>query len=239
MLTDTDKAVLQFSGGKDSLACLYLLKPYWDRITVAWVNTGAAYMETINIMREVRAMVPKFMEINSDQPANIAKYGPPADCLPVRAMPQGKKITQYEGEPIQSFLECCSSNVWEPMAKACAGFNVIIRGQRLAEDRKSPIRSGHVENGVRYWFPIEDWSDEEVKSYLKEIGVPLPAHYSYTKTSLDCWSCTAYLDENQGRISHMRKEMPLLWAQYKPRLERIMRAAEAHVELMQATLGDS
>jgi len=33
--------VLQLSGGKDSLACLYLLKPKWDDLIVAWVNTGA------------------------------------------------------------------------------------------------------------------------------------------------------------------------------------------------------
>lgn len=37
-----ERVVLFFSGGKDSLTCLLLLRPYWDRLTVCWINTGAA-----------------------------------------------------------------------------------------------------------------------------------------------------------------------------------------------------
>jgi 3'-phosphoadenosine 5'-phosphosulfate sulfotransferase (PAPS reductase)/FAD synthetase len=51
------KAVLQFSGGKDSLACLLLLRPWWDRLTVMWVNTGAAFPETLELMEAVRSRV--------------------------------------------------------------------------------------------------------------------------------------------------------------------------------------
>jgi len=35
------ETVLQFSGGKDSLACLYLLKPRWHEIMVLWLSTPA------------------------------------------------------------------------------------------------------------------------------------------------------------------------------------------------------
>ena len=35
------KAVLAFSGGKDSLVCLHLCRDYRDKIDVCWVNTGA------------------------------------------------------------------------------------------------------------------------------------------------------------------------------------------------------
>ena len=37
------RAVLAFSGGKDSLVVADLCRPYKDRITLAWVNTGAMF----------------------------------------------------------------------------------------------------------------------------------------------------------------------------------------------------
>lgn len=239
MLRDGDKAVLQFSGGKDSLACLYLLRPLWKEITVAWVNTGAAYPETIRLMDRVRSLVPHFLEINSDQPANIAANGPPSDIAPIRSLPQGRIATQYDGTPIQSFLECCSENMWKPMqdAMTALGATVIIRGQKLSDERKSPIRDGYTVNGVRYWFPVEAWTDEEVFAYLKANGVEIPAHYAYTKTSLDCWSCTAYLDENLGRLRHMRKNEPVMWRQIEPRIRTILGAAQAEVRTLYTALG--
>ena len=42
-----DIVVLQFSGGKDSTACLHLLEPWWDKVHVVWVNPGAPYPEML------------------------------------------------------------------------------------------------------------------------------------------------------------------------------------------------
>ena len=239
MIGATDKAVLQFSGGKDSLACLYLLRPHWKRLTVAWVNTGAAYPETVALMDRVRAMVPDFLEVKSDQPSNIAKYGPPADIVPVPNSPEGRALTQSDAEPIQSHLQCCNANVWWPMQCAMQerGATLIIRGKKLADGRKSAVRSGEVRDGVRYWFPLEDWTEDDVRAYLIEQRVELPAHYAYTKTSLDCWSCTAYTDENAGRIKYMRDYQPELWAKWKPNMQRILRASNAQLAQMSAALG--
>ena len=38
-----EKAVLAFSGGKDSLVCLDICRAYRDQLTVVWVNTGAMF----------------------------------------------------------------------------------------------------------------------------------------------------------------------------------------------------
>ena len=53
-----DLIALQLSGGRDSIACLYLLKPYWDRLTVYWLDTGAAFPETVSLMQQVRDKPP-------------------------------------------------------------------------------------------------------------------------------------------------------------------------------------
>ena len=51
-----DKIALQFSGGKDSLAVLYLCKEWWNKITVVWLNTGSAFPETIAQMEGIYSL---------------------------------------------------------------------------------------------------------------------------------------------------------------------------------------
>jgi len=197
------KKALQFSGGKDSLACLYLLKPIWDELLVVWGNTGSAYPETIKLMDKVRSLVPHFLEVKSNQPDYIANYGFPSDILTIRNTNFGHIVHGTGGRKFTDYLSCCNANIWQPLAKACEGMEVIYRGQRLEDEKKSPVRSGDVINGIEYIFPIENWSTAQVKEYL---GEKLPEYYSQEKSSHDCWNCTAYLDDNLERISKLPNE---------------------------------
>lgn len=229
-----DRAILQFSGGKDSLAVLRMLKPHWEKLTVMWVNTGAAFPETVKQMAELARMV-RFVEVKSDQPAQTRTFGPPADCVPLRASPLGRWAYQSDEAPIQSALDCCHANLWAPMQKAVkeSGISLVIRGQRRADIDKSPIRSGQAVDGIEYWFPIEDWSEDDVLGYLSAHGISLPAHYQFVNSSLDCWSCTAYRDHVVGRMAYMKERHPGLHAQVVPMLKRIrdgVRRELAYVE---------
>jgi phosphoadenosine phosphosulfate reductase len=88
------------------------------------------------------------------------------------------------------------------------GATVIVRGQKRIDARKSNIESGTVIDGVRYEFPLEDWTDQDVLDYLATRGIALPANYAHMETGLDCWNCTAYLDENVGKFDYMRRHHP-------------------------------
>jgi phosphoadenosine phosphosulfate reductase len=202
------RRVLQFSGGKDSLACLTLLRAELDDVMVAWVNTGAAFPETVALMEEVRSSVPHFMEIVSAQ--TIDSRGYPADLPPVQASQVGRLMTDKPGTRFQSRIECCAASLWMPMGHFIRELQpeVVIRGQKLADRRKSPIRSGQVVEGIRYEFPIETWTDEDVFAYLAANKVRLPKNYRLMMTGLDCWNCTAYLDENPGRMAYLREHHP-------------------------------
>lgn len=200
--------VLQFSGGKDSLACLYVLEPKWDDLTVAWVNTGAAFPETIRQMDDIKALVPNFVEIQSRQ--SIETDGYPVDVLPIASTAIGQQFEGVNGRLFQSRYACCGSALWGPTQRAmkAMGATVIIRGQKKADSRKSNIASGTVIEGVRYEFPLEDWSDQDVTHYLATRGVALPANYTTMTTGLDCWNCSAYLSENVGKFDYMRQNHP-------------------------------
>src|SRR6185437_3691241 len=81
-LNHHEKIALSFSGGKDSLACLYLLRDHLHRLTVYHVDTGDLMPETQGIVSQVEAMCPNFVRIHSDARGRIAEYGYPTDLLP-------------------------------------------------------------------------------------------------------------------------------------------------------------
>jgi 3'-phosphoadenosine 5'-phosphosulfate sulfotransferase (PAPS reductase)/FAD synthetase len=202
--------VLQFGGGKDSLACLTLLKDQLEHITVLWMNTGAAFPETIELMERVRSQVPHFLEVKADVFGDIARHGWPSDVVPTSATAWGRAIRGETGIVIRPWVECCHNNIWRPMDVAARnlGAKRIYRGQRLSEHYKSPIRSGTVVDGVEYVFPLEGWSEQQVFDYLRANHVEVPAYYEQTTTSLDCWNCTAFLDAKIGQFKYMRDRHP-------------------------------
>jgi 3'-phosphoadenosine 5'-phosphosulfate sulfotransferase (PAPS reductase)/FAD synthetase len=222
--------VLQFSGGKDSLACLYLLKARWQEITVAWTNTGAAFPETIEYMQRIRSLVPHFMEIAGKQ--NIVQEGHPADLLPTVRTALGQAIAAKPAARFQSRWSCCSAAIWQPMHEAMKtmGAKVIIRGQKRADNLKAPIASGFTHEGIRVEFPLADWTDEDVYAFLEREGVELPPNYlAGMRTGLDCWNCTAYLAENAGKLTYLRERHPQKFLQLKALLEELRTAS--HDEL--------
>lgn len=200
---------LQFSGGKDSLACLYLLREQWPTLTVAWLNTGAAYPEVEAYMQMWKERLPGFVEIKSNQPEQIAQCGWPADVVPINSTAMGQSVSGNTGPLIQPYLSCCMANIWMPLHQAMIdmGVTTIIRGQRIEDGRKTPVRNGDVRDGITFLMPIETWTTEQVFDYLDEVGADLPPGYGLgEKTGRDCWDCTAYLDENKQRIENLPEE---------------------------------
>lgn len=200
-------ACLQFSGGKDSLACLWLIEPWWAKTVVLWVNTGAAFPETLELMEKVRAMVPHFLEERTDQPAQVKRKGYPVDVLPIV---HHKHFPLNRHPRLQGFLDCCYENIMEPAEAATKrlGATLVIRGQKDADCLKGTLQSGQKADGQEFLYPIESWTDEEVFSYLKQTPLGVPAHYDQVGTSLDCWSCTAYLGDNLGKMRYLRDKHP-------------------------------
>jgi len=219
--------VLQFGGGKDSLACLYLLKPQWDDITVVWLNTGAAFPESLALMEQIRREVPHFREVKVDVDADIARNGYPVDVLPVNAT---EFAQNWSGVPVRmrAYTDCCLHNMWAPLQQFTMMLkpDAIIRGQRLSEKYKSTLRDGDVMGGVRYEFPIQEWSEQDVFNFLNRSGIEIPDYYRFTQTSLDCWTCTAYLDAKQGQLQYMKQFHPDKHAVVMERLHRIAAITE-------------
>lgn len=227
-LSRHERIALQFSGGKDSLACLYLMREHLDRITVYWLNTGAAFPETVQTVERVRELAPNFVEIDGGQPAVVREFGIPSDIVPASATPMGVSATGGE-LLIQDRYSCCLRTMMMPLHERMVadGVTLIIRGQRSDDAQKAPIRSGHVENGVEYLFPIEDWTARQVMDFLREQNAPIPRFYEVLDEAPDCMTCSAWWEK--GASKYLKRYHYHEFIVVQERLDAISRAMAKHI----------
>jgi phosphoadenosine phosphosulfate reductase len=205
------KVALMFSGGKDSVACFELIKPYLDKIVVIWVNTGSNFPEVEECVTKVALEVPNFVEVPTNQAWSVEINGYPTDVVPVNFTKMGQCFTKPKDIVLRSYLECCNENIWSPAyAKVKElGITGVIRGQRDDESHRAAVKSGNVVDGIEYFFPLQDWSGNDVNEYLIKQGVEMTERLlMQSHTSLDCWNCTAFTENSVERMEYMKKHHP-------------------------------
>lgn len=208
---------LMFSAGKDSGACLKLLRTdYLDRVTVIWANPGRAYPETVEYMLGIRRTVPHFIVAKGDQPNYVREHGRPADTVPFEATHWGHVASRNTGPRLVHITECCGNNMWTPMQYAIRECRAtgVIQGQKRVDEWRSPGTNGVQLNGCEYHYPIFEWTPQQVIEYL---GDDMPPSYKRgLPSSLDCMDCTAYLRHNRGRLRDLRERHPEVYAEIEP-----------------------
>jgi len=237
VLARHERIALQFSGGKDSLALLYLMRPFWDRLTVYWLDTGDAFPETAALVAEVEAMVPHFVTVHGIQPEVIAEFGLPSDLVPARSTPVGIAATGT-GILIQDRYSCCLRSLMLPLhgRMRADGITLIIRGQKASDALQAPIRSGDlIDEGMEVLLPLEDWDDARVFDYLRAQGVAIPRFYQMMQASPDCMTCSAYWEE--GRAKYLKQYHPGAYQEYQQRLNAISDATAEAIAHFNAEIG--
>ena len=210
---------LLFSGGKDSMACLYLNRHRLDSLYVLFANTGKFYPELFATVAKARAMCPNWIEIKTDRVGQWALNGLPADVVPIDWTVYGQQTSSKKPVTIQSYLQCCGENISIPLWNAVKklGCKTVIRGQRADEAHRASAKDGDTHDGVTFSHPIEGWSSDDVLDYLNEQMGELPEHFSLEHSSMDCYDCTAYTHDNRDRVEWMATKHPDLHEAYMRR----------------------
>lgn len=229
ILNQHERIALQFSGGKDSLACLYLLREHWDKITVYWLDTGDAFPEALEVIERVKQEVPRFVRVESSSRAVIEQFGLPTDIVPASCTPMGIEASG-SGVLMQDKFSCCLRTMMIPMHQRMLadGITLIIRGQKSADTYKGALRSGDIEGGMQCLYPLQDWTDEQVHQYLECQCVEPPAFYARGMRSMpDCMTCSGWWDE--GRAAYLNQWHPVHFQEYQSRLNTISDAVGGHI----------
>jgi len=219
---------IYFSGGKDSIAALYVSRPLLSRAIVYFADAGAyphinSFVHaTCNRLGAMLRVVRPLLPLEDYH----AVSGLPADIVPVEASPDMQPYVKRTGMPVlQSHLACCRFLLWEPLHRAAAadGIKCIIRGSKACDPHVG-VPDGFVDkDGILYRSPLWNWTDADVLAYLRQSGVELPAHYREGSANFnwDCILCTAYLNApgTKSRLEYTRKHYPEIWPKLAERLK--------------------
>jgi 3'-phosphoadenosine 5'-phosphosulfate sulfotransferase (PAPS reductase)/FAD synthetase len=138
----------------------------------------------------------------------IRQHGWPVDVVPVSHTRFGEHVYGHQSIVFQSYLDCCARSRFLPLQQAVreAGVKVVYRGARNDERRRARIGHDTVDEfGIRYKFPLRDWSRARVFEYMVRTAPDfIPPYYAKgERSSHDCWNCTAYRDDNVARVEHL------------------------------------
>lgn len=224
-----ERIAFQFSGGKDSTAALFMLREFWPRMSVYWLNSGDAFPETAAFVHDIGAMFERFIEVPGRVAEAVAGFGIPADVIPDGCSEEAWALKINTGPLLQDRAMCCARSKIVPMHQRMIddGITLIVRGQRADDQYKGPHASGDVVDGVELYYPIEHWSDSEVMAWLVSHDILPPLYSEGIQRSGDCMRCSAWLGDR--RAEYLAKNHPAAFQDYGRRLMTICRAAEPSV----------
>lgn len=235
LLDQHERIALHFSGGKDSLAVAYLLKPYWDRLTFYHVDTGDLLPEVREIVAGFARQVPQFHHIQGNVLAFHAEHGLPSDLVPTTNTAFGRMFGFADRAIVDRFA-CCWANLMQPMHDAMRAdqITLAIRGTKRSDTPKMAHGGGDTNLGYHLWLPIIEWSDDDVFAYLREVGAPICRVYETKVQSPECATCPAWW--NEGRAEYLKKHHAGLFAEYGNKLRLVAEQVFPHFDAMQAEL---
>lgn len=212
-----EKIAFQFSGGRDSVAALYVMRPWWSCLTAYFLDSGDPFPETLAIVDRVSSELP-ITVVRSDVKRYHAEVAWPADVVPVDNTPIGQLVSG-RAQTLTSRYQCCWDNKMRPLHQRMLddGITLIVRGQREEDYARAPARSGDVDGGIELLFPIESWSTAEVNAYCRDNDLPMAPWYAEGAShGSDCMHCSAWLDD--GRMPYLKKHHPQVYRAVRKRL---------------------
>lgn len=149
-------------------------------IAIFTLDTGRLHRETLDLVERIAGRYGYRIEAFKPDPAAVAAYV------------SGNGLNAFY-ESVELRKRCCHIRKVEPLARALAGRDAWITGQRRAQSvtrSQLPLREPDAAHGIVKLNPLADWSEAEVWAYLREREVPYNALHDRGYPSIGCEPCT-------------------------------------------------
>lgn len=195
-----ERIAFQFSGGKDSTVALFLLRDYWPKMTVYWLNSGDVFPETKAFVNAVADFLPNYVEVQGAVNEVIRTYGPPADIIYSGSSEAAYASFTGTTPALQDRALCCIRSKMAPLHARMMedGITLLVRGQKESDEFKGPYANGDSAAGFEFYYPLEDWTDSDVFKWLSDNDIDIPLYGSGILRSGDCMSCSAWLGDRRA-----------------------------------------
>ncbi len=175
------KMAVASSFGAEDVVLIDIAVKLEPAIKIFTLDTGRLNEETYEVMDKVRRKYG----------VSIESYFPQAQA--VEKLEREKGFYSFR-ESIENRKECCAIRKVEPLNRALKGLDAWVTGLRRAQAvtrttlQKVELDEAH--NGIYKINPLADWSEEDIKSYIKKNAVPYNRLHDEGYPSIGCAPCT-------------------------------------------------
>lgn len=182
-LSKHNKPCINFSGGKDSLVVMDLVRKLSPQTPCVFVNTGIEYKETVPYVRSF----PNVIEVHP----KMSFW----DCCDKYGLPVSKSKAKRHGNA------CCLELKEKPLKEVYNSeqFDLTFDGLTSSESRQRMMTlkrmgSYYYNKGDKNWkcHPIHNWTVQEVWTYIYINKLSVNPIYGMGILRCGCRFCTAY-----------------------------------------------
>lgn len=173
-------ARLSTSFGAEDMVLLDLVVRERLPVEVFTLDTGRLHEETYRLMARVEQRYGRI----------VRSHFPDAADLQALVWAQG--VNGFY-DSVAHRQACCRVRKVEPLARALAGAQAWVTGQRAAQSVTRaglPPRERDAAFGIEKFNPLHDWSETEVWAYLRAHEVPTNELHERFFPSIGCAPCT-------------------------------------------------
>ena len=156
-----DEVLVTTSFGLQSAVLLHLISQVKEKIPVVWIDTGYLFLETYVYAEKLQERLNLDVRVYSPQ-MTISR----CEALHGKLWEQGEKGREkyallHRLEPMNRALKELNKKIW-------------LSGLRREHSDERKIRSFvEIQGKTLKVYPILDWTEEEIASYLKENHLPI------------------------------------------------------------------
>ena len=155
-------------------------------VVVATLDTGALHAETTALLPQIQARYG----------VKVESYGPAREATLHFVREHGDFAMR---QSVELRKACCALRKLEPMQRLLAGHDAWITGLRRDQsEHRADVPFTEVDaDGRTKYYPLADWSLQDVWHYVQVHDVPYNALHDHGFPSIGCQPCTRAIADDE------------------------------------------